>query len=545
MTYWADEESSPEKDIWHWVGVCNTQAHSIGLHRDPTKSDMDPTAQRLRIRLWWTLYSRDRLIAMGLRRPTHINEGTCDVPMLRLSDFDIEPFPDSVTQLLRCRQLEDVSHQRCLATMFIEKVKLCQCLGRVLFAQYSPSNHHFGATDKTTITLVPRQASEAELARCSQKLDSWLSGLPKDAQFIPASRAHIKDGENVLLLHSAMLRMIYHATSSALHRPRALTFANKDRSKSGVKWSTTARTKLQDAAIGITHIVQGLSQLNLTKFLPQSGVTVLLPAAVAHLVNLTSSNPTVRQVSIYNFHRCVQALQALKDIYPAADIEAAHLEAAAKKQFMDLNMSLDTIRSDIYSFTNVNQLDSSESPPEIQASSPDSCGSIYHRKAQGGALERADRVDDDIDVTHGRNIHAEEPHGAENGSRIRNENHPVSNDFDMDFFLDYPETESSCRPSADPPPSNTNHHIETSPPRPDSKQQSQSPDTIWTLDIFSGWTGGGGGGGGASESHEEDTSSNRKEDDHSERGPPDKMNTLSRSNGRDITGDLEKDLGFL
>lgn len=537
MTYWADEESSPEKDIWHWVGVCNTQAQSIGLHRDPTKSDVDPTTQRLRIRLWWCLYSRDRLIAMGLRRPTHVNEGSCDVPMLKLSDFDIEPFPESVIQQLRCRQLEDVSHQRCLATMFIEKVKLCQCLGRILFAQYSPSNRHFGATDKTTITLVPRHASEAELARCSQKLDAWLGGLSKDAQFIPSSRTHIKDGENVLLLHSAVLRMIYHATSSALHRPRAWTFADKDNSKSGAKWSTTARTKIQAAATGITRIVQGLSQLNLTKFLPQSSVTVLLPAAVAHLLNVTSSNPAVRQASIYNFHKCMQVLQALQDIYPAAGIEAANLEAAVRKQCMNLKMPFDTMQN-MCSSMNINQLDSPESS-ETRINSPDSssCDSVDDQNTQGNVSMDSEAVacSGVISVSHARTIDAENPHDAPTGSRITNHNPAVPNDFDMDFFLHYPETENSCRPSADFPPSNTNNYHEAFHIRPDT-QGNSTFDRNLTLDVLSGWTGG-------SESREATRSGQRV--DHRERASPRDKTGMSGSNDSDLTGDLDTDLGFL
>ncbi|KAL1967802.1 hypothetical protein VTN77DRAFT_2491 [Rasamsonia byssochlamydoides] len=331
MTYWHEFDGSPQKDIWHWVGVCNTQAQSIGLHRDPTGSGMSPATQRLRIRLWWSLYSRDRLIALALRRPTQINEGTCDVPLPRLSDFDIRPFHPAVSRLLQCRQSEDVSHQRRLATMFIEKVKLCQCLGRVLFAQYSPSNHNFGATHKTTITLVPREASEAELDRCSQKLDAWVSGLPKDAQFIPPKGQHLNEGEKILLLHSAMLRMIYYATCSALHRPQALIFGRKAHPTSKMmKWSTVSRQKMQDAAAGTTEIAHGLNRLGLTKFLPASGLTVLLPAAVVHLTNLTSSNPAVRDESRWNFHRCVEVLNKLKDIYPAADHETAYLEEAVK-----------------------------------------------------------------------------------------------------------------------------------------------------------------------------------------------------------------------
>lgn len=247
---------------------------------------------------------------------------------LRLDDFDFEPFSESAVALFHCRQLEDISHQKRLATMFIEKVKLCQCIGRVLFAQYAPAQRQFGATDRTTVTIVPRQASESEFTRCSQKLDSWLNALPKDAQFIPASKSNFREGEDVLLLHGAMLRMLFHATTSALHRPWAAN--SKDSSKSRLEWRQTARKKMHDAAAGITHIIQGLNQLNMTRFLPQSGVTVILPAAVAHLSNSMSDNPAVRESSISNFHRCIQVLHCLKDIYPAAKTEFANLEAATK-----------------------------------------------------------------------------------------------------------------------------------------------------------------------------------------------------------------------
>lgn len=276
---------------------------------------------------------------MGLRRPSQLNEGTSNIPLLKLDDFDFEAYHPSVTAMFHCRQLEDVSHQKRLATMFIEKTKLCQCIGRVLFAQYAPSQCQFGTTTRTTITLVPRLASESELARCSQKLESWLNGLPKDAQFIPDSRNNIREGEDVLLLHSAMLRMLYHATISALYRPWATNF-HVDQSKARQELMNTARAKMHDSALGITHIVQGLNQLDLTRFLPQSGVTVILPAAVAHLTNSKSDNPTVRETSLYNFQRCVQVLQGLKDIYPAADMEVANIEAAVKVQSDNANTFL-------------------------------------------------------------------------------------------------------------------------------------------------------------------------------------------------------------
>jgi hypothetical protein len=123
--------------------------------------------------------------------------------------------------------------------------------------------------------------------------------------------------------------MLYYATTSALHRPWAVS--SEDQSKSRVEWRKMARTKIQEAAAGITNIIQKLNQLNLIRFLPQSGVTVILPAAVAHLSNYYFSNDLgIRESSIYNFQLCIQALELLKDIYPVASMEVANLKAATK-----------------------------------------------------------------------------------------------------------------------------------------------------------------------------------------------------------------------
>lgn len=333
MTYYYEKEETLQKDIWHWVGVCYTQAQSIGLHRDPSKSNMTAHTKRLRIRLWWCLYSRDRLIALALRRPTQINEGICNVPLVALTDFDIRPFDDTVDDiLLECSYMGDAYLQRRLAIMFIETVKLCQCLGRVLFAQYTPSNCVSGVTKETTITLVPRQASDAELQRCGQKLDAWLGNLPEEAACItPQERKDLKAGDDVLLLHGSMLRMIYHATCTALYRPRASS--NITNTLTSSKTSTgAAQKKIRDAASEIADTVQRLRNFGLTPYLPTYGLTVMIPAAVAHLTDLKSSNPTVRDEGKWNFRLCIEIISDLRDIYPAADYETACLEKAFQLQ---------------------------------------------------------------------------------------------------------------------------------------------------------------------------------------------------------------------
>ncbi|KAJ9237735.1 transcriptional regulator family: Fungal Specific TF [Paecilomyces variotii] len=542
MTYWADYESSPQKDIWHWIGVCNTQALSIGLHKDPTQSDMDPQLQRLRIRLWWSLYSRDRLIAMALRRPTQINEGTCDVPMITLNDCDIEPFHPSVIEVLGCPQLENVSHQKRLAVMFIENVKLCQCLGRILFAQYTPSNHQFGATTKTTITLVPRQASEAELNRCSQQLDRWLHGLPRDAQFIPPSKNHIREGENVLLLHSAMLRMIYHMTSSTLHRPQALIFSAKDRSRN-VKGPNVARTKLEDAATSITQIVQGLSQLNLVRFLPQSVVTVLLPAALAHLVNLTSPNPSVRQTSAYNFSRCIEALHRLKEIYPAADMEVTRIETAVKVQRMRLEASIRISCNNDNNNAGLDRQTASTILSELLACSGDSPSP----ESDSGVKEIPDQP---TPTMRARTISNNDPGSPCDGISPRTQPSTIQADYPAAHRTTiHPTTIApGSLTSTTMPPQDRNpvepfqpflHDFTTSP-------TDMPRDINWTEDVLKAWTNVD-----DDDTHEDDFT--QETDIGYESTNTDITATTTTydatarkiSQGNEITGDLDRDLGFV
>jgi hypothetical protein len=524
MTYWSDPENSPQRDIWDWIGVCNTQAHSIGLNTDPASIDMDIRTRRLRTRIWWCMYSRDRLIAMGMRRPLQVNEGTSNVPMLKMEDFDFEPFSPSAVALFQCRQLEDVSHQKRLAIMFIEKAKLCQCIGRVLFAQYAPSQRQFGATDRTTVTLVPRQASESEFTRCTQKLDSWLSALPKDAQFIPQSKSNFRDGEDVLLLHGAMLRMLFHATTSALHRPWAA--ASKDQTKSRIEMRNTARTKMHDAAAGITHIIQGLNQLNLTRFLPQSGVTVILPAAVAHLSNSMSDNPAVRESSISNFHRCIQTLHCLKDIYPAANIEFANLEAATKAQSANCNSN---------TFFQIMQYNFAPTPPiNLGPKKPSSESTLSPRPRTYSQSTTATN-----EHQHSRKQSTYESPSNSNPSR-----RPFPNDFDDHFA----ETTSPDNPfnffSID---FDTFPNMSDTPvPEPPISPSHDLDGIDWTQALFRGTI----------PETEKDSPFERKQNTEHEREREQEQDLFSfalkdddegmrhATAHHDITGDLDRDLGF-
>ena len=331
MTYWY-ETPDDQKDTWHWMGVSLSLAHTIGLHRDPQKSNMDMKRQRLWKRIWWSCFMRDRLIALGMRRPMRIKNEDCDVPVLTLDDFEISPHSADVVRMLKgCRLLASAEQQRQIAVMCIEKAGLCLCISHVLAAQYSVLSHKFGGTTETTMMLVPKKsaAETSVIMQCDEELETWSNNLPKSAHYKSQAPTIPTNGEEVLLVHRALLNMIYLTTSSALHRPQVLPSAPFPTVAADLQ--DLSRTKVREAATEITSIAQDLHLLNLSRFLPTTGVTVLLPAVIIHLLDIKSNDPAVRNASLRRFYQCMQILQRLREVYASADFATSFLEAAIRK----------------------------------------------------------------------------------------------------------------------------------------------------------------------------------------------------------------------
>ncbi|CAG8214255.1 unnamed protein product [Penicillium salamii] len=339
MTYWY-ETPDDQKDTWHWMGVSLSLAHTIGLHRDPGNSRMDVRRQRMWKRIWWSTYTRDRLIALGMRRPMRVKDDDCDVPMLSLDDFEFHPFsPEIVAMVGNSEILENVSHQRELALMFIEKAKLCLCVSHVLSAQYSVLSHKFGGTMETTMMLVPKKstAETFEVRSCDQELEDWVANLPIETQYTMSNGSKLSEADEVLHSHRALLKMVYLTTSSALHRPQvlpAMPYPSTD-----AELQDISRNKVRFAAVEITAIAQDLHTLDLTRYYPTTGVTVLLPAVIIHLLDIKSTDPTIRMTSLQRFYQCMRILQRLREIYASADFATSFLEAAIRKAGIQLTVS--------------------------------------------------------------------------------------------------------------------------------------------------------------------------------------------------------------
>ena len=284
---------------------------------------------------------RDRLIAIGMRRPTRIKTEDYDVPMLVLDDFELQALDDRITSIgSGCAFARDVKMQQDIATLCIFKAQLCLCICHVLSAQYSILAKSEGppmpeeVMAPSNAMLLPRVAGKQEVAvaECDAELRSWYSSLPGWAAFYPELENTALDRHaEPLVVHKAMVHLIYYTTLSALHRPRALPGPKIPTTKRNERLHELSLNVLLHAAAAITSIARYLVARNIVRFLPPTAVTTLLPALMIHLLDLNASDEEIRNRSRVGYQICMNMMQELRKCYAAAGYATIFMEVAVSK----------------------------------------------------------------------------------------------------------------------------------------------------------------------------------------------------------------------
>lgn len=286
---------------------------------------------------------RDRLVALGMRRPTRVKDEDYDVPMLTEDDFEIQPVSENITIIpADCTLLRDVEAQRHLAQMCIAKAKLCLCISHVLSAQYSVLVKCQGmqgqeGSTRSSVMLFPKKLDQTDEVKCCDiELSEWVSDLPACCAYSD----ELVEGNSgaPLFVQRSLLHMVYFTTLSALHRPQVLPSA-ASQPDSSRELQDLSRKKVREASREITRISQDLHTRGLEKYLPTTGVTVLLPAIIIHLLDIKSCNDEARQAAMDGFCQCMLVLEKLRDNYSSADFATQFLEAAIRKADIDVLMS--------------------------------------------------------------------------------------------------------------------------------------------------------------------------------------------------------------
>ncbi|QKD59042.2 fungal-specific transcription factor domain-containing protein [Fusarium oxysporum Fo47] len=342
MTYWY-ETSEDKKGAWHWIGVAISLAYTLCLHRDPSTTSMSSARQKLYKRIWWSCFMRDRLIALGMRQPSRIHDKDFDVPMLEESDFDIEVFPQDDNILPRqCAVVRDLTMQHELADLFIAKVQLCICIGHVLNSMYSDDMRNKVIPENTTNStsmLLPKKKLDNMECFLSIKLEllAWAEALPPCCRYTPLIRLDIKNSNATIAVQRTLLHMLYYTIDLTLHRPQLLPPSPTQVMTSPSVVQGVSRLHVRNATIYITRMASELHHLGLDRFLPVTGVTVILPAMMMQLLEMRNAAPQARVLAARGFQQCMCVMEQLREIYVAADDIVGFLDAALRKLGVDVN----------------------------------------------------------------------------------------------------------------------------------------------------------------------------------------------------------------
>ncbi|KAL7785956.1 fungal-specific transcription factor domain-containing protein [Trichoderma ceciliae] len=276
--YWEGPEDVT-KNVFYWSRVATIVAQGSGMHRSVERSQLSRSDKRLWKRIWWTLFTRDRSVAVALGRPVHINLDDSDVEMLTEDDF-IEDESDRGGEFP-----PDPTHVQ----FFLQYVKLCEIMGLVLSQQYS-------------VASKGRQRNAIDLTHSDMALADWLQNCPKIVYW-EMPRHHF---------WSALLHSNYYTTLCLLHRAH-MPPNGSPRFPNDAPYPS--RNIAFQAAAMITSIVDNLAAHNQLRYCPAFIVYSLFSALIMHVYQMRSPVPSIQQVTQDRMRSCMQAMKEVSRVW--------------------------------------------------------------------------------------------------------------------------------------------------------------------------------------------------------------------------------------
>ncbi|PTD02515.1 Cutinase transcription factor 1 alpha [Fusarium culmorum] len=271
LSFWRGGPSDV-RDVRYWLGVVIGVAESHGLHRSTRFATSDPSNARIRKRIWWSIYVRERQSAASLGLPSRIRDDDCDVEPLAVSDLETEVTSPGDSPFGSCKP-EHVKYA-------INMVKLAQILGRVVDLHFAPG----------------RQVSTPEQLRAvDHALQAWKEGLPEEMN------RGVEDGTASVwgyLLHQA-----YNHLRILTHRHN---FIKQEGSGNSGQIVVAAATK-------IGRIVEDMLAQGNLRYGQIHTVTSLFAALCIHTISIKQKEQDVsRRIAENRAQMCLLGLQEIQ-----------------------------------------------------------------------------------------------------------------------------------------------------------------------------------------------------------------------------------------
>lgn len=186
LTYYV-ADTNPNTNSY-WLGTAIHLARCLGADRYHITTEM-PAKVTLKLKkIWWSCILRDRILALGLRRPLKIGSNDFD---LTLSGMSEEDFEDELWK----SSVYNPSTKKILAQLLCAQCELAAALTRLLEVLYPVKVTLHSQTTK----------SKYILKHCEEDLDRWYDRTSE--RFSLATR--LAGAHNSLLLYIS-LPFIYY-----------------------------------------------------------------------------------------------------------------------------------------------------------------------------------------------------------------------------------------------------------------------------------------------------------------------------------------------
>ena len=274
MSFWR-AGALLEKDTRHWLGCAITLAETKALHRSSGRAESQ--VAKLRKRIWWSMFTRERQCAAALGLPNRVRDEDCDIEPLERSDYDY-----AFNSNLPREEAEQYTQYA------LEMAELAQFLGKIVHTGYLPNQN----------------LSSAHRSQMRNELIKWKQ------QQTPAIQADNEFGQQSSI-HANMQDLAYNNLLILLYR---LGFINGAQDNQALD----AAIALKAAARNSSIIEEMLSDGNL-RHGQIHVITNLFNTLCIHTVQLRRSEGTTRAVAEHRAKLCLLGLQELRKTWEVSN----------------------------------------------------------------------------------------------------------------------------------------------------------------------------------------------------------------------------------
>ncbi|KAG7131282.1 Cutinase transcription factor 1 alpha like protein [Verticillium longisporum] len=270
LSFWRGGPSDV-RDVRYWLGVVISLAESYGYHRLTKFSTRDVKRSRLRRRLWWSIYVRERQSAVSLGLPSRIRDEDCDIEPLSPTDLESEQLtPEALS--FGVYTAEHVVY----ATKMVEIARL---LGRIIDLHYVPGK-------------LPSTSEQVKSLDTS--LEAWKKSLPDDV------REDADEGGSSVW--ASLLHLSYNHLKILIHRD---DFLGSVAPEPGSKIVVTA-------ACRISRIAEDMLSQGTLRYGQMHLITSVFAALCIHVICIRRGADVSRRIAETRAQICLLGLKEIQ-----------------------------------------------------------------------------------------------------------------------------------------------------------------------------------------------------------------------------------------